>query len=83
MSRPRRTGSPPRNRPGLERFFFLDDVDRDPVALRRSTHHRPGFALQMRTVRRIGRFSRTIRSTCRGRWSSTWPRSPASRTRRW
>nr|WP_166028215.1 DUF4158 domain-containing protein [Streptomyces chilikensis] len=43
-------------RPGVERFFFLDDVGRDPVALRRSTHHRPDFALQMRTMRRIGRF---------------------------
>lgn len=40
----------------LERFFFLDDVDRDLVALRRSTHHQLGFALQMCTVRYIGRF---------------------------
>ncbi|MET7621813.1 DUF4158 domain-containing protein [Streptomyces sp. NPDC005408] len=27
-------------RPELERFFFLDDVDRDLIALRRTEHHR-------------------------------------------
>jgi hypothetical protein len=43
-------------RPELERFFFLDDVDRDLIARRRSTHHQLGFALQMCTVRYIGRF---------------------------
>ncbi|MFB9681770.1 DUF4158 domain-containing protein [Streptosporangium vulgare] len=43
-------------RPDLERFFFLDDVDRDLIALRRSTHHQLGFALRMCTVRYIGRF---------------------------
>ncbi|MER6691671.1 Tn3 family transposase [Streptomyces minutiscleroticus] len=43
-------------RPELERFFFLDDVDRDLIELRRSTHHQLGFALQMCTVRYIGRF---------------------------
>ncbi|MFF4053526.1 DUF4158 domain-containing protein [Streptomyces chartreusis] len=43
-------------RPELERFFFLDDVDRDLIALRRSAHHQLGFALQMCTVRYIGRF---------------------------
>ncbi|MFE7358247.1 DUF4158 domain-containing protein, partial [Streptomyces sp. NPDC057543] len=26
-------------RPELERFFFLDDVDRDLIALRRTTAH--------------------------------------------
>jgi len=43
-------------RPELERFFFLDDVDRDLIALRRTTHHRLGFALQMCTVRYVGLF---------------------------
>ncbi|MFI6704526.1 Tn3 family transposase [Streptomyces sp. NPDC050509] len=43
-------------RPELERFFFLDDVDRDLIVRRRSTHHQLGFALQMCTVRYIGRF---------------------------
>ncbi|MFJ1838114.1 DUF4158 domain-containing protein [Streptomyces sp. NPDC088175] len=42
--------------PELERFFFLDDIDRDLIALRRSAHHQLGFALQMCTVRYIGRF---------------------------
>jgi Domain of unknown function (DUF4158)/Tn3 transposase DDE domain len=43
-------------RPELERFFFLDDVDRDLIALRRTKHHQLGFALQMCTVRYIGLF---------------------------
>lgn len=43
-------------RPLLERSFFLDDVDRDLIALRWATAHRLGFAVQMCTVRYIGRF---------------------------
>lgn len=43
-------------RPELERFFFLDDVDRDLIALRRRQHHQLGFALQMCTVRYVGLF---------------------------
>ncbi|MFG2873976.1 Tn3 family transposase [Streptomyces sp. NPDC048337] len=43
-------------RPQLERFFYLDDGDRDLIALRRSQSHQLGFALQMCTVRYIGRF---------------------------
>ncbi|WDT60271.1 Tn3 family transposase [Streptomyces sp. G7(2002)] len=43
-------------RPELERFFFLDYVDRDLIALRRTEHHRLGFALQMCTVRYVGLF---------------------------
>jgi hypothetical protein len=43
-------------RPELERFFFLDDVDRDLIALRRTQYHQLGFALEMCTVRYIGRF---------------------------
>ncbi|MFI5690152.1 DUF4158 domain-containing protein [Streptomyces sp. NPDC051636] len=38
-------------RPELERFFFLDDVDRDLIALRRSTHHQLGFSLVEELVR--------------------------------
>jgi Domain of unknown function (DUF4158) len=30
-------------RPELERFFFLDDVDRDLIALRRTKHHQLGL----------------------------------------
>ncbi|WP_439650353.1 DUF4158 domain-containing protein [Microtetraspora malaysiensis] len=43
-------------RPELERFFFLDDDDRDLIALRRMDAHRLGMALQICTVRYIGRF---------------------------
>ncbi|MDW6063374.1 DUF4158 domain-containing protein [Streptomyces sp. FXJ1.4098] len=43
-------------RPELERFFFLDDVDRDLIASRRTTAHQLGFAVQMCTVRYVGRF---------------------------
>jgi hypothetical protein len=34
----------------LERFFYLDDVDRELIALRRSDHHRLGFAVRLGTV---------------------------------
>jgi hypothetical protein len=43
-------------RPELERFFFLDDVDRDLIALRRTKHHQLGFALQMCARRYVGLF---------------------------
>ena len=34
----------------VERFFYLDDADRDLIARRRSDHHRLGFAVQLGTV---------------------------------
>jgi TnpA family transposase len=40
----------------LERFFFLDDADRERVARHRGDHHRLGFGLQLVTVRHVGRF---------------------------
>jgi hypothetical protein len=43
-------------RPELERFFFLDDDDRDLIALRRTDGHRLGMALQICTVRYLGLF---------------------------
>jgi hypothetical protein len=43
-------------RPELERFFFLDDGDRELIALRRTDVHRLGMAVQICTVRYIGRF---------------------------
>ncbi len=43
-------------RPELERFFFLDDDDCDLIALRRTDTHRLGMAVQICTVRYVGRF---------------------------
>lgn len=43
-------------RADLERFFFLDDCDKDLVAALRGDHNQLGFAVQLATVRYIGRF---------------------------
>lgn len=47
-------GVPPR--PDLERFFLLDDADRDLIGDRRGDHNRLGFMLQASTVRYLGAF---------------------------
>jgi len=45
------------SRAELERFFFLDDGDRDKVVeARRRDHNRLGFAVQLTTVGYLGRF---------------------------
>ncbi|MEV6600721.1 DUF4158 domain-containing protein [Actinoplanes sp. NPDC051346] len=65
----------------LDRFFFLDDADRDFVASKRGDHNRLGFSLQLVTVRHLGRF---LEDPLDGRawWSTTWPRRSRWPTRR-
>lgn len=45
-----------RSRTGLERFFFLDDADRELIESKRRSHNRLGFAVQLTTVRYLGVF---------------------------
>jgi hypothetical protein len=40
----------------LERYFFLDDADLEAVAPKRRAHNRLGFAVQLASVRYLGRF---------------------------
>ncbi|MFD7623526.1 Tn3 family transposase [Streptomyces sp. NPDC059802] len=47
-------GAPSRTE--LERFFFLDDADRELIEGKRRSHNRLGFALQLTTARYLGVF---------------------------
>lgn len=44
------------SRAELERYFFLDDSDREKVQAKRRAHNRLGFAVQLTSVRYLGRF---------------------------
>ncbi len=46
--------APPRAE--LERYFFLDDSDLEKVQAKRRAHSRLGFAVQLTSVRYLGRF---------------------------
>ena len=47
-------GAPSRTE--LERFFFLDDADRELIEGKRRSHNRLGFAAQLTTARYLGVF---------------------------
>ncbi|WP_331723218.1 Tn3 family transposase (plasmid) [Streptomyces sp. NBC_00111] len=47
-------GAPSRTE--LERFFFLDDADRELIESKRRAHNRLGFAVQLTTARYLGVF---------------------------
>lgn len=44
------------SRTELERFFFLDDADRELIEAKRRAHNRLGFAVQLTTARYLGVF---------------------------
>lgn len=48
------SGAP--SRAELERYFFLDDSDLEKVQAKRRSRNRLGFAVQLTSVRYLGRF---------------------------
>jgi Transposase. len=58
----------------LDRCCVLSDTDVERVRRRRRSQNRLGFAVQLVTVRLVGRFLPT-RWRCRGRSCSGWPGS--------
>lgn len=57
-------GAPSRTE--LERFFFLDDADRELIEGKRRSHNRLGFAAQLTTARYLGVFLDD--PACPARW---------------
>ncbi len=60
-----RYASEPPGQEALERFFFLDDADRELVAQHRGDHNRLGFALLLVGVRHLGLFPVDVLETPR------------------
>jgi hypothetical protein len=63
------------SREDLERSRWLDDADLSVAGCRRGMHNRLGFAVQLATVRVVGRF----RWLSLGQWWNFWPGSWALR----
>lgn len=51
-------GPPPRVQP--EKYFFLDDSDREAIDSKRRAHNRLGIPVQLGVVRFLRRFSPTL-----------------------
>jgi hypothetical protein len=71
--------SPP-DREVLERFFFLDNVDRELVAKRRGDHSRLGFASQLVTVRQVGYSKPKATASDKSLSKQAFPRLPCTAT---
>ncbi|MFF4779225.1 DUF4158 domain-containing protein [Microtetraspora fusca] len=46
----------PPSRAQLEKYFFLDDADREAIDAKRRDHNRLGFSVQLGVVRFLRRF---------------------------
>lgn len=62
------------SRADLERFFYLDDTDREMIIRRRGDHNRLGFAVQVGTVL-VGKEHQTSKTRAANRQCSLHRRS--------